>query len=215
MAPGAAPPAAAPQPAYLFPAPRTATLRATVLPVSPALQLLAVGATDPILAAALLRYANLLFAYGPGAPPPPDAVGVVTVNVTTPDVDLRLGVDESYSVSAAGAGGATITAPTVFGALHALETLAQLIQFNLSSQSYYMPACTIVDAPRFPWRGVLVDTARHFLSPAALRAVVDLMAADKLNVLCVMSCIGVGVGLWVLRGQRELGYHNTRRAVPT
>jgi hexosaminidase len=125
----------------------------------------------------------MLFAYG-AARTPGGALARATVNVTGGDVVLRLGVDESYRLATdAGSGTVAITAPTCFGALRALETLSQLIQFNLSSGTYFMPAAVVVDAPRFPFRGLMVDTARHFLSIPALRAVIDLMAYDKLNVL--------------------------------
>jgi hexosaminidase len=45
------------------------------------------------------------------------------------------------------------------------------------------PAGTVDDAPRFAWRGLMVDIARHFFGPAELRRVIDLMASYKLNVL--------------------------------
>ena len=41
----------------------------------------------------------------------------------------------------------------------------------------------IADAPRFKWRGILLDSARHFQSPAYVRRMIDWMAANKLNTL--------------------------------
>jgi len=41
----------------------------------------------------------------------------------------------------------------------------------------------IEDAPRFAWRGLMLDSARHYQSPAAIRRVIDGMASLKLNVL--------------------------------
>ncbi len=46
-----------------------------------------------------------------------------------------------------------------------------------------VPLGTIVDAPRFPWRGVMLDVARHFMPVEFLLRLVDLLAAHKLNVL--------------------------------
>ena len=42
---------------------------------------------------------------------------------------------------------------------------------------------TIVDSPRYPWRGLLVDSARHYLSVPLLERTIDSMAAMKLNTL--------------------------------
>ena len=46
-----------------------------------------------------------------------------------------------------------------------------------------IPAVTIEDAPRFAWRGMMLDSARHFQSPAFVLRLIDAMAANKLNVL--------------------------------
>jgi hexosaminidase len=46
-----------------------------------------------------------------------------------------------------------------------------------------LPACTVVDHPRFAWRGCMIDVARHFLPKHDLLRYVDLLAAHKLNVL--------------------------------
>ncbi|MGW6131057.1 family 20 glycosylhydrolase [Cellulomonas sp. NPDC055163] len=46
-----------------------------------------------------------------------------------------------------------------------------------------LPAAVVVDAPRFGWRGLSVDVARHFFGPEVLRTVVDVMASLRLNVL--------------------------------
>src|SRR5262249_43312305 len=48
---------------------------------------------------------------------------------------------------------------------------------------YYMPAVTIQDAPRFRWRGLMIDVARHWIPMDVLKRNMDLMAAVKLNVL--------------------------------
>ena len=46
-----------------------------------------------------------------------------------------------------------------------------------------LPALRIVDAPRFRWRGLMLDSARHFQSPAFIMRYIDWMALHKLNVL--------------------------------
>ena len=45
------------------------------------------------------------------------------------------------------------------------------------------PAVRIDDAPRFAWRGLMLDSARHFQSPAFIERCIDAMALHKLNVL--------------------------------
>jgi hexosaminidase len=46
-----------------------------------------------------------------------------------------------------------------------------------------IPALTIDDAPRFPWRGLMLDVARHYVAPQYIEQLVDWMALHKLNVL--------------------------------
>ena len=53
--------------------------------------------------------------------------------------------------------------------------------WQLASRDPEIPAVTIVDSPRFSWRGLMLDSARHFQSPAFIRSLIDWMAASKLN----------------------------------
>lgn len=87
--------------------------------------------------------------------------------------------DESYRLSIT-AEGALLSANTRFGAMHGMETLLQLLQTDASNTS--LPLVTIADVPRFPWRGVLLDSARHFLPLEDIKRQLDGMAAAKLNV---------------------------------
>jgi hexosaminidase len=87
--------------------------------------------------------------------------------------------EESYSLRVTSAG-AEIDAPTEVGAMHGLETLIQLVQPN--GNRYAIPAVTIRDTPRFPWRGLMVDSGRHFQPVAVIERTLDGMAAVKLNV---------------------------------
>ncbi|MGV8924192.1 MAG: beta-N-acetylhexosaminidase [Ewingella sp.] len=88
--------------------------------------------------------------------------------------------DESYELEVTPQG-ATLTANTRFGALHGMETLLQLLQND--GQNTFLPLVTIHDQPRFAWRGVLLDSARHFLPVSTIKRQLDGMAAAKLNVL--------------------------------
>ncbi|MGE5743994.1 MAG: beta-N-acetylhexosaminidase [Gemmatimonadota bacterium] len=88
--------------------------------------------------------------------------------------------DESYTLHITPER-ATLGAPTVVGVLRGLETLLQLV--TADSVGFYFPAIHIEDAPRFPWRGLLVDAGRHFEPIEVIERTLDGMAAVKLNVL--------------------------------
>jgi hexosaminidase len=87
--------------------------------------------------------------------------------------------DESYALKVT-PDAAEIDAATDVGAIHGLETLVQLVQS--SGDGYMLPAVTIQDAPRFRWRGLMVDCGRHFEPVAVIKRTLDGMAAVKLNV---------------------------------
>jgi hexosaminidase len=87
--------------------------------------------------------------------------------------------NESYTLSVTPTG-AHIEAATVVGAMHGLETLVQLVQS--SGSDYIVPAVSIRDSPRFPWRGLMIDCGRHFEPMDVLKRTIDGMAAVKLNV---------------------------------
>lgn len=92
---------------------------------------------------------------------------------------VQLGEDESYQLQVTD-DGATLTAPTSLGVLRGLATLEQLPVKG--RRGYYLPAVDITDQPRFPWRGLLIDVARHFQPVAVIKRNLDGMAAVKLNV---------------------------------
>ncbi|MCS3405964.1 beta-N-acetylhexosaminidase [Serratia sp. AKBS12] len=87
--------------------------------------------------------------------------------------------DESYQLSVTPQG-AKLIANTRFGALRGMETLLQLVQTD--ADGTFLPLVSVTDVPRFPWRGVLLDSARHFLPVADILRQLDGMAAAKLNV---------------------------------
>src|ERR1035438_6381413 len=92
----------------------------------------------------------------------------------------KLGEDESYELTVADSG-AKLTAPTTLGIQRGLQTFLQLAQITPSG--FVVPAVTIKDQPRFPWRGLLIDVSRHFIPIDVLKRNLDGMAAVKMNVL--------------------------------
>lgn len=97
-----------------------------------------------------------------------DTVSNLTVNE---DESYFLYIDEK---------GVQIKAITDVGAMHGLETLLQLVQKN--ELNYFFPGVVIKDAPRFVWRGLMIDVARHFQPLAVIKRNLDAMASVKLNV---------------------------------
>ena len=93
---------------------------------------------------------------------------------------VRGGPPEGYRIEI-DARGARLSASTEAGFSHATATLWQLLPKK--GRPVALPAVEIEDAPRFAWRGVMLDSARHFQSPEFIRRFIDWMALHKLNVL--------------------------------
>jgi hexosaminidase len=98
---------------------------------------------------------------------------------------LMLNENESYILEI-NAQQAVVTAETDLGAIHALETLMQLI--SADEKGYYYPGLLIVDSPRFAWRGILLDLALHFMPIDVVKRTLDAMAAVKMNVIHLCLC---------------------------
>lgn len=94
-------------------------------------------------------------------------------------------VDESYELGIGIDGKGTITATSSIGILRALETFTQLFYTYSSHEDFYTPYApvSIKDAPKFPHRGILLDTARNYYSVDAIIRTINGCAASKLNVL--------------------------------
>ncbi len=88
--------------------------------------------------------------------------------------------DESYRL-AVGPGRISLAAKTDLGVLRGLETLLQLLSSD--GEGYYFPCVEVQDAPRFTWRGLMIDAGRHFMPVDMVKRTLDGMAAVKLNVL--------------------------------
>lgn len=94
--------------------------------------------------------------------------------------ELRLYEDESYQLFSC-AKQVKIVANTDLGAIRGLETLQQLL--SVDDAGYYFPGVDISDAPRFPWRGLLLDITLHWMPMDVVKRTLDGMAAVKMNVL--------------------------------
>ncbi|XP_066524504.1 beta-hexosaminidase subunit alpha [Hoplias malabaricus] len=88
--------------------------------------------------------------------------------------------DESYNMSVS-AGQASLRAESVWGALRGLESFSQLV-YQDDYDIYFVNKTEIEDFPRFKFRGLLLDTSRHYLPVQAILKTLDAMAYSKFNV---------------------------------
>lgn len=112
-----------------------------------------------------------------------DKLASVTVEVTDSNANCKypnFGEGEAYELKVEKSG-ATIKSATVWGALRGLETFSQLVYEDESYQLFIRPT-EITDAPRFAYRGLLLDTARHYMPVETILKNLDAMAYNKLNV---------------------------------
>ncbi len=89
---------------------------------------------------------------------------------------------EAYRVTVTPVG-ASIEAGHTPGLFYGATTLWQLMASRARRGTALVPAVRIDDEPRFSWRGLMLDSARHYQSPAFIRRLVDVMALHRLNVL--------------------------------
>jgi len=120
------------------------------------------------------------------------AAGGLTVSfdVASRDSTLQAASNESYALSvtahrnpAQESASAVIRAPHFAGAILALQTLAQLIAYDPEQGHHLVAVSTVEDAPAFRHRGVMVDTARHFLPITHLQKTIRAMGMNKMNVM--------------------------------
>ncbi|MFL6550704.1 MAG: family 20 glycosylhydrolase [Povalibacter sp.] len=110
---------------------------------------------------------------------PADAKGIIRFELTAGE--SRDG-QEGYSLTVSPER-IVVSAADSRGLFYGAVTLWQLMTSGTASDSIAVPALTIHDAPRFQWRGLMLDSARHFQSPAFIKQFIDWMALHKLNVL--------------------------------
>jgi hexosaminidase len=110
---------------------------------------------------------------------PTDKNAVMTINVNRIG-KVKLGEDESYALLISSSA-ILLESETDIGALRGLETFLQLLQAD--KNGYFFPALKIEDAPRFPWRGLMIDASRQWQPVDVIKRNLDGMAAAKMNVL--------------------------------
>ncbi|MFG2137069.1 beta-N-acetylhexosaminidase [Streptomyces sp. NPDC048650] len=107
----------------------------------------------------------------------------------SPDVRRESG-PEGYRYADDGHG-IRIDGGSAAGVFWGAQTLRQLLgpdafrraPLDAARRAWHLPTVVVEDAPRFGWRGMMLDVARHFLPKDGVLRCIDLLAAHKLNVL--------------------------------
>ncbi len=108
------------------------------------------------------------------------SAGTLVISVDGPGAAVQtLDEDESYALDVT-THGIHLHAATDVGAMHGLETVLQLVQAD--ARGFWLPAVSIQDAPRFRWRGLMIDVGRHFEPVGVIERTLDGMAEVKMNV---------------------------------
>jgi hexosaminidase len=179
----AATPASSPAP-KLMPMPSTVQPGAGELPVTNTFAIELKGYTEPRLERASQRFMRELagvtgLSIGPGTADTSKPVLVATTDHASLPVQ-ELSEDESYTLDVTPTG-ATLHAANPLGTMHGLQTFLQLVQ--VTPTGFAAPSVHIEDTPRFPWRGLMFDSGRHFTPMDVLKRNIDGMEAVKLNVM--------------------------------
>jgi hexosaminidase len=119
------------------------------------------------------------------APPQPVATGSLTLAVT-PGTDA--GGAEGYDL-AIDAQQLRLTSTTPAGLFYGVQTIRQLLPYWSEYEAVMfrqpkpatLPALHIRDAPRYQWRGAMLDVARHFFTVDEVKRFIDLLALHKMN----------------------------------
>src|SRR5690349_1447951 len=108
------------------------------------------------------------------ADPVADAVRDVVENLGATEYRIDIGTD-----------GARLTAGSEDALRHAETTYAQLVEAaeDAGDGQVAVPLAHVADAPRFGWRGMMLDVARHFMPKEFVLKIIDVLALHRLNVL--------------------------------
>jgi hexosaminidase len=184
LGPAALASAASPSGPPLMPRPAEVVTGSGALSLENGLKVAPLAIADARLDRALGRFSGNLArqtgipgtrAASEGAKPATLTVRVGRAATGFPPIDM----DESYVLTVT-TEDVTLTAPETWGALHGLETLLDLVEPGPGGLS--LPVVTVKDQPRFRWRGLLIDSGRHFIPVDVLKRNLEGMAAVKLNV---------------------------------
>ncbi|XP_053615895.1 chitooligosaccharidolytic beta-N-acetylglucosaminidase-like [Plodia interpunctella] len=166
------------------------------------------GFSDSLINKAVDRFKNLIRQSIPGKVRPKGTGSSVVIYLfnNNPDTTaISLTMNESYSLNVRATSkdhiNVTVTGDSFFGLRHGLETLSQLFVYNdISDHVLLTRDVTINDSPVYPFRGLLLDTARHFYPVASIKRTIDAMAVVKMNTFH-----------WHITDSQSFPFESTRR----
>jgi hexosaminidase len=168
----------------VMPLPSKVQMGSGALKIDGAFSVALAGYREPRLDHARERFMNTLhhqtgIVFAHGTADPAHATLLATTDHESKPVQ-EVGEDESYTLEVTSAG-AKLHAANPLGTLRGLQTFLQLV--NITADGFAATAVSIEDQPRFSWRGLMIDVARHFIPLDVVKRNVDGMEAVKLNVL--------------------------------
>ncbi|CAB3236552.1 unnamed protein product [Arctia plantaginis] len=93
----------------------------------------------------------------------------------------QMDMDEVYNLNISAV--STLSSDSIWGALRGMETFVQLLYLSDDYKAVFINGTDIVDYPRYPHRGLLIDTSRHYISVSNILKTLDAMEMNKMNVL--------------------------------
>jgi hexosaminidase len=170
----------------LIPAPVSIESRSETFAIAPGATIFVTPGDEGVLKVA--RYLADLVSISPESP-----ARVETTTGPVPDGSIHLSISavgsakgpESYDLTIA-ARGVTLTAPAPAGLFYGVQTIRQLLPPAIEHDAVRplpltVPAGRVADAPRFAWRGAMLDVARHFFEVDDVKRYIDLLAMLKMN----------------------------------
>jgi hexosaminidase len=180
----AAPPSAAPQ---VVPKPVSTTVGVGQFTLTTGSRIVVGSSAAMTVAADLAAYLHPATGY---------QLPIVSGGAHAGDITLQLGNPSALQPDTTGEGylldaspsRVTLTATTPHGLFDGVQTIRQLLPVwidspNVEPGPWTIPSVQIVDYPRYAYRGVLLDIARHYQTPAAVMQLIDQVSAYKVNTL--------------------------------
>ena len=98
----------------------------------------------------------------------------------TLSIDASISNPEGYRLQV-DAKGVQIAGATPAGVFYGIQTLRKSIPADAQGTSVELPAVTIEDAPRFSYRGMMLDVGRHYITPDSVKQYIDMIALHNMN----------------------------------
>jgi hexosaminidase len=135
------------------------------------------GSYGSVMDNAISRYQTLI-----AAPAVSGLLKICNIVVSDTSVTQIIGADESYTLNVVEDGSCTISAQTVWGAMRGMESFTHFLLRNPEESNRVevtLGNINVEDAPRFHHRGLMIDTARHYLSVSTIQKVIDTLPVSK------------------------------------